>query len=172
MPSPYEGEGWVDNPSLGRIRGEVDKTLRGEISLYKRACRRQACFEVFEVLVLAAAFFRLLRGLGAATAASLFTAWSSFFIRRDLCRPALLGWITPFVAALSRALTALTAASLAASVSFLAISSSALVKQVLTKLRTDLLRIRSLSALFSWGNSPPCCLERIDQLSSIGAILP
>jgi hypothetical protein len=73
-------------------------------------------------------------------------AWFSFFNNRDFRRAALLGWITPFSAALSRELTAARTASRAASSSPEKISFSALVTFVLHRLRIDLLRKRRRSA--------------------------
>ena len=61
-------------------------------------------------------------------------------INRDLRRAALLAWIMPFSAALSRETTAAFTAAAAASVSPAKMSCSALVIAVFTWLRTDLLR--------------------------------
>jgi hypothetical protein len=69
----------------------------------------------------------------------------SFFIKRALRRAALLECITPFIAALSRALIASTTASRAPSSSPEKISLSALVILVLHILRIDLFRTRRLS---------------------------
>ena len=71
--------------------------------------------------------------------------------------------MTPFLAALSKALIAWVVASLAWSSSFVAMSPSTLVMQVLVKLRTDLFRIRFLLATLAalgidLGNSSPPCL--------------
>lgn len=70
----------------------------------------------------------------------------SFFIRRDLRRAALLGWITPFSAALSKETVAVTTAFWAASRLPEKINLSALVMLVLHRLRTDLFRNCLLSS--------------------------
>ena len=62
----------------------------------------------------------------------------SFFTKRDFRRAALLGWITPFTAALSRELIVSTTACRADSISPEKIIFSALVMPVLHWLRTDL----------------------------------
>jgi hypothetical protein len=72
-------------------------------------------------------------------------AWLNFFIKRDLRLAAVLGWITPFLAALSRALMAVATASLAGSGWLLEISCSARVTCVLVALLTDLFRSRFFS---------------------------
>ena len=69
----------------------------------------------------------------------------NLFINRDLRRAALLGWIIPFSAALSRELMAVATAVPAASSSPAKISPSALVMLVLTRLRIDLFLRRLLS---------------------------
>jgi hypothetical protein len=69
----------------------------------------------------------------------------SLSIKRDLRRAALLGWIIPFSAALSKELTATITIFCADSSSPEKISLSALIMLVLHRLRTDLLRNRPLS---------------------------
>lgn len=71
----------------------------------------------------------------------------NFFIKRDLRRAALLEWITPLCAALSRAIVASLTAVLAASASPLRISFSALVIRVLTELLIARFRIRRSSII-------------------------
>lgn len=73
-------------------------------------------------------------------------AWLNFFIKRDLRLAAVLGWMTPFLAALSRALIAARTACSADSRSLLAISFSARLVRVLVALLTDLFRSLFLSA--------------------------
>jgi len=70
----------------------------------------------------------------------------NFFIKRDLRLAAVLGWMTPFLAALSKALMAVATASFAGSGSLPEISFSALVTCVLVAVLTDLFRSRFLPA--------------------------